>query len=62
MAKLTDWRIIDTAPKDGTRVKLLCPGGKDFGFFDTEWSTEGGNGEPLLWAPANSAALQEVGR
>lgn len=48
--KIIDWKIIDTAPKDGTRVKLLCPGGEDFGFFDTEWSTERGNGQPLLWA------------
>jgi hypothetical protein len=50
------WQIIDTAPRDGTRVKLLCILGEDFGFFDTEWSTENGRGEPLLWAPANGDA------
>jgi hypothetical protein len=49
------WQIIDTAPKDGTRVRLLCLGGEDHGFFDTEWSTERGNGEPLLWVPAHTS-------
>jgi hypothetical protein len=49
-----NWQIIDTAPKDGTRIKLLCPKGEDYGFFDTEWSTERGNGTPILWAPTDS--------
>jgi hypothetical protein len=47
---MTDWQTMETAPKDGTRVRLLCPGGEDYGFFDTEWSTDLGNGEPILWA------------
>lgn len=50
-----NWQIIDTAPKDGTRVRLLSICGEDFGYFDpkfAEWDTERGNGEPLLWAPA----------
>jgi hypothetical protein len=50
---VVDWQIIDTAPKNGTRVRLLSVCGEDFGFYDAkwqEWSTELGNGEPLLWA------------
>lgn len=53
-----DWHIIDTAPKDGTRVKLLCAKGEDYGFFDIEWTTERGNGQPILWAAALSKGDQ----
>lgn len=58
------WQPIETAPRDGTRVRLLCSGREDFGFYqdytermlpgDTlsgEWSTEYGHGEPTHWRP-----------
>jgi hypothetical protein len=40
-----------TAPLDGTLVELDCPNGGDFGYFDGEWSTAYGNGEPTGWLP-----------
>lgn len=59
-----EWLPIDSAPRDGTRVRLLCRNGKeDFGHYEDytnkpyptsipgEWSTDFGNGEPVKWMP-----------
>lgn len=45
------WQPMETAPNDGTLVELDCFSGGDFGYFDGEWSTAYGNGQPLGWMP-----------
>lgn len=53
-----DWRPIETAPKDGTRVLLCCTGGagsvSDGCFYNNAWSWEwAGVVDPTHWAPLN---------
>jgi hypothetical protein len=68
------WMPIETAPKDETRVRLLCPDGEDTGYFCAypwndsipgEWSTDKGYGEPSHWQPLPKPPKpgeKEVGR
>jgi hypothetical protein len=56
-----DWRPMDTAPKDGTIVHLQCPFGDDIGYFDDEWTTEFGNGEPTGWLPFMGGLARYLG-
>lgn len=64
------WKPIQTAPLDGTRVKLLCPKGEDMGEWcdysknpyasiPGEWSTDFGSGEPTHWAPQESDRIAQ---
>jgi len=59
---MTDWRPIDTAPRDGTVVRLLCSVGDDRPKFEAvgryrdlgAWTEVGKNGGllvPTHWAP-----------
>ena len=61
LAEENEWKPIETAPKNGMTVQLLCPGGVDTGHWcdyrdrgyeiNGEWSTEHGHGEPCKWRP-----------
>lgn len=69
------WLPIETAPKDGTRVKLLTQGGKeDIGYWSNyprynpddlpgEWSTEFGNCDTPIthWMPVPEPPDRKAG-
>ena len=69
------WLPIETAPKDGTRVKLLTQGGKeDIGYWSNyprynpddlpgEWSTEFGNCDTPIthWMPLPEPPYRKAG-
>ena len=53
----SEWRPIETPPKDGTWVRVLCPNGEYVALWDTyqdgmgEWASWHGRGEPTHWMP-----------
>lgn len=57
-----DWQPMETAPKDGTVVTVLCEGGEDFAAFDGEWTSHFGYGEPTAWRQflGNLAKVRQV--
>jgi len=52
---LTNWKTIDTAPKDGTRIigyshnNVYCCEWYEFSWFDGDWEV----GEPKYWTEFN---------
>lgn len=47
MASVIDWRPIETAPKDGTRIRILVDGIVDHP-LEARWCPDGGGGWPWL--------------
>lgn len=60
LASMPGWEPIETAPRDGTLVNLLCEGGEDRGYWDGEWSTDLGLGEPSGWRPFMGGIFRRV--
>jgi hypothetical protein len=60
------WQPIETAPKDGTWLRVMCANGKEdrqrwcdytgdkYRTLDGEWDAELGEGDPTYWMPVNA--------
>lgn len=48
---MSEWMLIETAPKDGERVRLLCPGGEDVGFYDDYTTRDSLPNDPFTGQP-----------
>lgn len=64
---MTDYRPIDTAPRDGTFVEVAAPG--EFGPFEMRWNSAGFNPiaslRPGLWETrwkSHNSATQQLAR